>query len=77
MNNLENNTLRILSFASSRATWVSCSSCAHIAGVPYDSVRQYLMIDEFGPVAYRYHYDYCIRIRGQTFYLSAVSRGYA
>ena len=74
--NLENNLLRVLSFASTRATWVSCSSCASMTGVSYDSVRQYLMIDEFAPTAWRFHYNYAIRNRGRTFYISVVSHGY-
>ena len=79
--NLENNCLSILAFASTRSTWVSIASCVWKTGVSYDSVRQYMMIDEFGPAASRFHYDYRIRLRGArggtTFYISAVSRGWA
>src|SRR5207247_10885715 len=79
--NLETNILSILAFASTRSTWVSIASCIEKTGVSYDSVRQYMMIDEFGPVASRFHYDYRIRLRGArggtTFYISVVNRGWA
>ena len=75
--NFENNVLRMLSFASTRATWVSASSCAERCNLPYKLIWFYLNEDTFGQVADYYHYDYRIRRRSRTLYVSAVSRGYA
>ena len=84
--NYENNILSILSFASTRATWVSVSSFAERCNIPYSLVWAYLRRDDFGQVAQYYRYDYRIRTRKSkahskmdhvTYYLSAVSEGYA
>ena len=82
--NVENNILSILTFASTRATWVSAASCAEKCSITPKSVRDYLQgrywheygYDYFSQVASYYHYDFRIRSRGRTFYISAVSRGY-
>ena len=80
----ENNLLSILSWASTRSTWVSISSCAQAAGVSYIAAYHYFERDEFGQVASFYHYDYSLRKRffhngskSSGVYLSVVSRGYA
>jgi len=77
----ENNLLSILSFASTRSTWVSASSCAQLCKIDYDNVYKYLSRDDFGQVAEFYHYEYRIRRRFDgrlaTHYISVVNRGYA
>ena len=82
--NFENNVLSILSFASTRSTWVSVSSCAAKANVDYDTVYQYFERDAFGQIADFYRYDYRMRVRRDytrastlTRFISVVSRGYA
>src|SRR2546426_8420104 len=81
--NQENNLLSILAWASTRSTWVSASSCANHCGIPYNLVWEYLSdeawnhISVFSEVAAFYRYDYRIRRRFQSFYISVVSRGYA
>ena len=77
MMQFDNNLLSILSFASTRSTWVSVSSCAEKCGIDYNLVWKYLTHDSFVQVADFFRYDYVIRRRHQGFYLSAVSRGYA
>ena len=88
--NYENNLLSILSWASTRATWVSVSSCAQMCNIEYDMVHAYVTRDDFGQVADFYHYEYRIRWRPmqptrrnpnpnksrRTYYISVVSRGY-
>ena len=76
--NYENNLLRVLSWASTRSTWVSTSSCADLCGLDYSIVHGFLRWDSFGPTAERYHYEYSIRHRrGSGLYLSVVARGYS
>ena len=77
LGNFENNVLSMLAFASTRATWVSASSCAEGCNLSYRLVWFYLNEDTFGQVADFYRYDYRIRRRGRTRFGSAVSRGYA
>ena len=78
--NYENNALRILSFASTRSTWVSVASCANSCHMDYQVVHSFLRWDEFGQIASRYHYEYAIRQRrgkDHGLYISVVSLGYA
>jgi len=75
--NFENNVLSVLAFASTRATWVSASSCAERCNLSYSLVWFYLNEDAIGQVADYYRYDYRIRRRSRTLFVSAVSRGYA
>ncbi len=72
----EGNLLSILSFASTRASWVSVSSCAHKAHIEYSLAWFYLNEDCFGQVADFYRYDYRVKRREKTLYISAVNRGY-
>ena len=76
MTNYENNLLSILSWASTRATWVSVSSCAAKCNIDYGLAWWYLNEDVFGQVSTYYRYDYKIRRRARTLYLSTVRRGY-
>jgi len=79
--NYENNLLSVLTFASTRSTWVSVASCVERCGISYDLVDWYLSQDCFSQVAAHYRYDYRIRMRGSRggtkLYISVVSRGYA
>lgn len=75
--NFENNVLSILSFASTRSTWVSVSSCAEMCNLPYNLVWHYLVNDSIGQVADFYRYDYAVKRRHRGYYFSAVFRGYS
>jgi len=75
--NFENNVLSILSFASTRSTWVSVSSCVERCNLDYRTVWNYFTRDDMAQIARFYRYEYCVRRRHGGFYLSVVSRGYA
>ena len=82
---LDNNILSILSYASTQATWTAASTLARECGIPFPTIQDYLQgrywheygYDYFGQVASHFRYDYRIRRRLRTYYISAVSRGYA
>src|SRR3990167_1970282 len=75
--NYENNLLSILSFAATRSTWVSLSSCASMTHVEWDTAYRYFERNDFLQVAEFYRFDYSIRKREKRFYLSVIWRGYA
>ena len=82
--NRENNLISLLAYASTQATWTAATTLAKQTGVAYATVHIYLTRDFFGQVAYHFRYDYRILRRphqrvgyGHTYYLSAVSKGYA
>ena len=80
----EDNILALLTCTSTQATWTAASTLARKCNVATRTVIKYLSgeywdsfgHDYFGQIAYYYRYDYKIRRRGQTHYLSAVLRGY-
>lgn len=82
--NFENNCLRILSCASTQATWTSATTLARECGVDYGFVWKSLSNDLLGQIAAHFRYDYRIRTRphqkragyGRTYYLAVVHRGY-
>ena len=83
--NPEDNVLSMLAFASTQATWTAASTLVKGCGIPFPTVQDYLRgrywheygYDYFGQVAEHFRFEYKIRRRGRTQYLSAVSRGYA
>ena len=80
----EDNILALLTYSSTQATWTAASTLARECNVATRTVIKYLSgeywdsfgHDYFGQIAYYYRYDYKVRTRGQTHYLSAVLRGY-
>src|SRR2546422_11286333 len=83
----DNDRLAMLSFAASRSTWVSASSCVARCGIPRANVNNILRRDELVQTASYWRYDYRIRRRPSThpgvttgtvisYYLSAVRRSW-
>jgi len=77
MSNFENNVLRVLDACAARnGRWLSTSSCAHYASLSYDSVRNYIQYGDLDQVAAFWHYEYRVKRKDRTTYLSVVRIGY-
>lgn len=82
--NPEDNVLAILTYASTQATWTAASTLSRTCNIPFPTVQDYLRgrywheygYDYFGQVAEHFRFDFRIRSRGRTCYISSVSRGY-